>query len=168
LEIASGSGEHIVYFAEHFPQLIFQPTDPNPEALLSITAWTRAAGPPNILPPLQLDVSATLWPVTAADAVVCINMVHISPWSASVGLFAGAGAILGPGAPLYLYGPYRRRGVPTAPSNDAFDRSLRDRNPEWGLRDLEAIEALARSAGFSGPTIVAMPANNLSVVFRRI
>jgi SAM-dependent methyltransferase len=167
LEIASGSGEHVVHFARHLPQLTFQPTDPDPAALRSIAAWVQASRLPNILPPLVLDVGVAPWPVVSADALVCINMVHISPWRATLALLAGAAALLVPGAPLYLYGPYRQKGVATAPSNEAFDRNLRDRNPEWGLRDLEAVADAARSAGFSAPAITPMAANNLSVLFRR-
>jgi hypothetical protein len=167
LEIASGSGEHILHFAGSLPDLTFQPSDPNPEARQSIAAWAAESGLANLRPPLALDAAAPPWPIAAADAVLCINMIHISPWAATEGLMRGAAAILPPGAPLYLYGPYRRAGVPTAPSNEAFDRSLRDRNPDWGLRDLETVAALAASAGFGPPAVTEMPANNLSVVFRR-
>ena len=168
LEIASGSGEHIVHFAQHLRQLTFQPSDPDLAALRSIAAWVETSGLPNILPPVLLDVGLSPWPVVNADAIVCINMVHISPWRATLGLLTGAAALLVPGAPLYLYGPYRQKGVATAPSNEAFDRNLRDRNPEWGLRDLEAVAEAAGSAGFSAPATTPMPANNLSVVFRRV
>lgn len=164
LEIASGSGEHVMHFAGALPGLIFQPSDPNPTALASIGAWT--AGIANVLPPVQLDTTAAAWPVTAADALLCINMIHIAPWEAAMGLFAGAARILSPGAPLYLYGPYRRGGAHTAPSNEAFDHQLKARDPAWGVRDLEAVTALA-AADFSGPEITGMPANNLSLVFRR-
>lgn len=167
LEIASGSGEHIMHFAAAMPGLVFQPSDPNPEARSSIAAWAAESGLANLRPPLALDAAAPSWPVTAADAVLCINMIHISPWAATEGLVRGAAAILPPGGLLYLYGPYRRAGVATAPSNEAFDRDLHGRNPAWGLRDLEAVTALAAAAGFSGPAVTEMPANNLSVVFRR-
>ena len=167
LEIASGSGEHILHFAQALPDLTFQPSDPNPEARQSIAAWAAESGLANLRPPLALDAAAPPWPIAAADAVLCINMVHISPWAATEGLMRAAAAILPPGAPLYLYGPYRRAGVPTAPSNEDFDRSLRSRDPAWGLRDLETVAALAAAAGFSGPAVTEMPANNLSVVFRR-
>jgi hypothetical protein len=167
LEIASGSGEHILHFARALPGLTFQPSDPNPEARRSIAAWAAAEGLANLRPPLALDAGSPPWPVAAADAVLCINMIHISPWAATEGLMRGAAAILPPGAPLYLYGPYRRAGVATAPSNEDFDRSLRERDPAWGLRDLEAVAALAAAAGFSAPAVTEMPANNLSVVFRR-
>ena len=168
LEIASGSGEHVVHFANALPGLTFQPSDPELEAVQSIAAWIHHSGAVNIHPPLILDAAATTWPVISADAVLCINMIHISPWAATEGLMRGAAKILRPGSPLYLYGPYRRTDIVTAPSNEAFDASLKSRNSEWGLRDLEAVAGLARSAGFSGPQILEMPANNLSVVFRRV
>jgi hypothetical protein len=168
LEIASGSGEHVVYFARNFPSLVFQPSDPEPEALLSVAAWVKAAQVTNVRAPIVLDASQSPWPIASADGIICINMVHISPWDATVGLITGAAATLPPGSPLYLYGPYKREGFATAPSNQAFDRNLRDRNPAWGLRDLEAVAAIAQSAGFSVPTVTEMPANNLSVVFRRM
>lgn len=163
LEVASGSGEHVLHFAGALPGLTFQPSDPDPGALASIAAWT--ADRANILPPVQLDATGD-WPIAAADAILCINMIHVAPWDATIGLLAGAARILAPGAPLYLYGPYRRNGAHTAPSNEAFDRSLRDRDPAWGVRDLEAVIALAM-ADFTGPAITEMPANNLSLVFRR-
>jgi len=168
LEIASGSGEHVVHFAKAFPGLAFQPSDPEGAALDSVAAWTANTGAPNILPPVMLDASAAHWPVDKADAILCINMIHISPWQATEGLFRGAARLLGKDAPLYLYGPYRQADVDTAPSNEAFDASLKARNPAWGLRDLEAVAALARDEGFSAPVITQMPANNLSVVFRRV
>ena len=168
LEIASGSGEHAVHFARAFPDLAFQPSDPEDAALLSIAAWTQDSGLTNIRPPVMLDAMSDRWPVMAANAILCINMIHIAPWRASEGLFHGAAKLLPAGAPLYLYGPYRHADVVTAPSNEAFDESLKVRNPQWGLRDLEAVTALAHDNGFSGPTITEMPANNLSVVFRRM
>jgi hypothetical protein len=168
LEIASGSGEHVVHFARNLPSLVFQPSDPEPDALLSVAAWMKAAEIANVRAPIVLDASRSPWPIASADGIICINMVHISPWDASVGLIRGAAAILPPGSPLYLYGPYKRKGFATAPSNEVFDRNLRDRNPIWGLRDLEAIAAIAQSAGFSIPDITEMPANNLSIVFRRM
>ena len=167
LEIASGSGEHVVHFAKAFPDLTFQPSDPEDAALQSIAAWTKDSGLSNIRPPVMLDATLADWPVTTADAMLCINMIHIAPWRASEGLFRGAAKLLRAGAPLYLYGPYRRADVVTAPSNEAFDDSLKARNAEWGLRDLETVAALARDEGFSAPQITEMPANNLSVVFRR-
>ena len=167
LEFASGSGEHIVHFAEGLPGLTFQPSDPEAPARASIAAWTADTGLPNILPPVDLDAAHPPWPIVAANAVLCINMIHISPWAATEGLMRGAAAILPKGAPLYLYGPYIRAGFATAPSNLAFDADLKRRNPAWGLRDLEDVTALARREGFSGPEVHEMPANNLSVVFRR-
>lgn len=167
LEIASGTGEHAVYFAGLFPNLVWQPTDPDPGALESIRAWRADEGTSNLLEPLRLDAAAETWPVDAADAILCVNMVHISPWAATKGLMRGAGRLLGTGAPLVLYGPYRRAGVPTAASNEAFDESLRARNPEWGLRDLEAVEGEAARHGLELERAVEMPANNLTLLFRR-
>jgi SAM-dependent methyltransferase len=167
LEIASGTGEHAVHFARAFPKLLFQPSDPEPAALRSIAAWRSEAGLFNLLEPVSLDVRARQWPVDSADAILCINMVHISPWSATEGLMRGAGRLLPPGAPLILYGPYRRAGVPTAPSNEAFDESLKARNPEWGLRDLEDVAAEAERNGLAFERLWEMPANNLTVAFRR-
>ena len=168
LEIASGSGEHVVHFARSFPDLVFQPSDREPKSLESVAAWVEATRVANVLAPTVLDVSQSPWPIASADGIICINMVHISPWEATLGLVKGAAAILPSTAPFYLYGPYKREGFATAPTNQAFDRSLRDRNATWGLRDLEAVAAAAQSVGFSVPTITEMPVNNLSVVFRRI
>lgn len=168
LEIASGSGEHIVQFARALPGLVFQPSDPEPKALESIAAWTAHEGVRNVLAPALIDASAPAWPVTRADAILCINMVHIAPWSATEGLMRHAGEMLPRGGPLYLYGPYRRAGVETAASNESFDVSLKSRNPQWGLRLLEDVAALAAAQGFSTPEVIEMPANNLSVVFRRL
>jgi hypothetical protein len=167
LEIASGTGEHAMHFAAALPHLAWQPTDPDAQARRSIAAHAAAAGLPNLLPPLELDAAAPVWPVTRADALVSINMIHISPWRATQGLMAGAARVLPAGAPLYLYGPYRRHGLHTAPSNAAFDESLRARDPEWGVRDLEEVAALAAEHGLALQRSVAMPANNLSVIFRR-
>ena len=167
LEIASGSGEHALLFARAFSHLLWQPTDADPVGLRSIDAWRAAEGVPNLLAPVHLDASSAEWPVEHADAILCINMVHISPWSATQGLMAGAGRLLPPGAPLYLYGAYRQEGVPTAPSNEAFDQSLKSRNPSWGLRNLEDVVAEAGRHGLALESVVPMPANNLSVVFRR-
>lgn len=167
LEIASGSGEHVLHFARTVPDLVWQPSDPDPAALRSIHAWRAEAGLPNLLPPLSLDARAAQWPVDRADAILAINMVHISPWTATRGLIRGAARLLGQGAPFYLYGAYLQADVETAPSNRAFDESLRARNPEWGVRDLEAVVAEADANGLALETVVPMPANNLSVVFRR-
>jgi Protein of unknown function (DUF938) len=168
LEIASGSGEHIVHFARNLPSLVFQPSDPDRDARLSVAAWVKATGVTNVRAPIALDALDSVWPIASADGIICINMIHISPWEATLGLIKGAVAILPPASPLYLYGPYIREGVAAAASNQAFDRSLRARNPDWGLRDLEAVSAIAGSVGFSAPDITEMPANNLSVVFRRL
>ena len=164
LEIASGTGEHVRFFAESLPQLQWQPSDHDPHGLASITAWTE--GQRNIRPPLILDASAATWPIAHADAIFCINMVHISPWEATEGLFRGAARLLKKAAPLYLYGPYLRAGLPTAPSNAAFDVSLKERNPAWGLRELEEVTALAERRGFVLERVIEMPAHNLSLVFR--
>jgi hypothetical protein len=168
LEVASGSGEHALHFARAFPRLLWQPTDADPVALRSIGAWRGAEGLPNLLAPVPLDASASDWPLERADAVLCINMVHISPWSATLGLLDASARMLARGAPLYLYGAYRREGVPTAPSNEAFDRSLKERNPQWGLRILEDVAAEAERRSLRLDRVVEMPANNLSVVFRRL
>jgi SAM-dependent methyltransferase len=167
LEVASGSGEHAVHFAAAFANLTFQPSDPDPAALASIDAWANDSALPNIRPAIRLDAAALHWPVGAADAVLCINMIHISPWAATEGLIRHAARLLPPDGPLYLYGPYRQSGVPLAASNAVFDDSLRRRNPKWGLRELEAVAELARAAGFAEPQVTPMPANNLSVVFRK-
>jgi SAM-dependent methyltransferase len=167
LEIASGTGEHAMWFSEALPSLEWQPTDCDPDALRSIAAWRETTNLPNLLPPLQLDVSAETWPVARADAVVAINMIHIAPWSATQGLIAGAARVLVPGGLLFFYGPFREGGVHTAPSNAVFDADLRAQNQSWGIRDLDDIAALAGGHGFEAPERIAMPANNLSVVFRR-
>ncbi|MBA3676770.1 MAG: DUF938 domain-containing protein [Sphingosinicella sp.] len=167
LEIASGSGEHAIAFARAFPDLIWQPSDPDEASLKSIAAWRDADGPPNLLSPLQLDAAEGQWPVDEAQAILCINMVHISPWTATKGLMAGAGRRLDAGRPLFLYGAYRQQGVQTAPSNEAFDQSLKARDPLWGLRDLDDVVAEGSRHGLELERIVPMPANNLSVVFRR-
>ena len=167
LEIASGTGEHAVHFAGALPGMTWQPTDPDAAALRSIAAWRETARLPNLLAPLALDVTSAVWPVQRADAMACINMIHISPWRAAEALMAGAAKVLAPGGVLFLYGPYQEGGAHTAPSNEAFDVSLRARNPEWGVRDLDDVKALAEREGLDFVERVAMPANNLSVVFRR-
>jgi SAM-dependent methyltransferase len=167
LEIAGGSGEHAVHFAAALPHLVWQPTDPDAEALRSIAAHAERARLPNLLAPLELDATAAVWPLTRADAVVSINMIHIAPWRAAEGLMAGAARLLPPDGPLYLYGPYREHGRHTAPSNAAFDESLKMRDPAWGVRDLDEVVALAGRHGLALQRTVAMPANNLSVIFRR-
>ncbi len=167
LEIASGSGEHVVHFAQALPNLTFQPTDPEHAALKSIAGWIDHEGLKNVRAPLMLDASSDKWPVTSAAAILCINMIHIAPWRAAEGLIRGAARILEQGSPLYFYGPYRRNDVLTAPSNEAFDANLKSRNKDWGLRNLEDVATLAKTYGFSAPEVTEMPANNLSVVFRK-
>lgn len=167
LEVASGSGEHAIHFAAAFPHLDWQPSDPDPVGLTSIAAWRAEAGRTNIAPPVALDAAASDWPVDRAAAILCINMVHISPWGATLGLLAGAVRLLAPGAPLILYGPYIEPDVRTAETNLAFDASLRARNPAWGLRDIDAVKAAAGEAGLSFAERRSMPANNLMLLFRR-
>jgi SAM-dependent methyltransferase len=167
LEIASGTGEHAAFFAAAFPDLVFQPSDSDPDAHASIAAWQVESDLPNLRAPLALDVAQPDWPVASADAILCINMLHISPWSAAEALLAGAARTLPPDGVLYLYGPYRRAGQPTAASNEAFDADLRRRNSAWGLRQLEDVVALAAAAGLAHHETIEMPANNLSLVFRQ-
>lgn len=167
LEIASGGGQHAAFFAPQFPALTWQPSDPDATARASIQAWADAAKCPNLRPPLDLDAAAATWPVDTADAVICINMIHISPWEATLGLVRGSGRVLPPGGVLYLYGPFRRSGQDTAPSNAAFDADLKSRDTRWGVRDVGDVAAAASAQGFGAPVIIPMPANNLSVVFRR-
>ncbi|WP_114228168.1 MULTISPECIES: DUF938 domain-containing protein [Sphingomonas] len=166
LEIASGTGEHALAFARRFPALEWQPTDPAPDALESIAAW-REEGPANLRPPLRLDVCEEPWPIAHADAVVAINLVHISPWAASLALLAGAATILPPHAPLILYGPWRVPGEPLARSNLAFEAALQARDPRFGIRNVAAFAAAAREAGFSLDRQQAMPANNRMLLLRR-
>jgi SAM-dependent methyltransferase len=167
LEIASGSGEHAAYFAQNLPQLTFRPSDPDQTALASAAAHRDEAGLPNLLMPVHLDVTAPSWPVERADAIICCNMIHISPWAACEGLIAGAARVLAGGGVLYLYGPYKIGGAHTAPSNAAFDADLRSRNSDWGIRDLDDVTALAKRHGLVPRETVAMPTNNLSVIFTR-
>jgi SAM-dependent methyltransferase len=167
LEIASGTGEHAVWFSRALPEVTWQPTDIDKVALESIATWRDSAALPNLLPPLRLDASAETWPLARADAVVAINMVHISPWSATRGLIAGAARILGFDGLLFLYGPFREAGMHTGPGNAAFDADLRAHNPYWGVRDLDEITALAAGHGLKTRERLAMPANNLAIVFRR-
>lgn len=181
LEISSGTGEHAVYFAPRLAPRAWIPSDPNPAALASIESWRQHQPAPNLYPPLRLDVTSPVWPVEQPlpsgfetldlqqqqiRAIVNINMIHISPWSACLGLMAGAGRILPSGGVLYLYGPYKQQGEHTAPSNAEFDRSLQLQNPAWGVRDLEAVIAAAEAEQLRWVQTVAMPANNLSVVFQ--
>ena len=167
LEIASGSGEHAVHFAQALPGLTFQPSDPGADQRASIDAWVRELGLANVRNAIELDARADAWPVARADAVLCINMIHIAPWEAAVGLMSGAARLLPEGGLLFLYGPYHRNGQPTAPGNETFDRSLRQQDPSWGVRNLEDVTALAARHKFAAPDIVEMPANNLSLSFRR-
>jgi hypothetical protein len=168
LEVAAGAGEHAAYFAAAFPALQWRPTDADDEALASIAAWRRQAGLDNLLPPLRLDASQPdAWPVARADAMVAINMIHISPWPAAEGLMTGAARVLPPGGGLFLYGPFIESGVPTAPSNMEFDQSLRRRDPAWGIRRLDDLTALGVEHGLSHSERIAMPANNLILVFRK-
>jgi SAM-dependent methyltransferase len=167
LEVASGTGEHIVHFARHMPNLEWQPSDPSAAARESIAAWVAAEGLANVLPPIDLEVAQRPWLVQQPAAIACINMVHISPWEATVGLMRGAGHILPSGGTLYLYGPFRRPGVPLEPSNEAFDQDLRARNPVWGLREIDAVIRCAAEHGLAFEQSVEMPANNLSLIFRK-
>ena len=167
LEIASGTGEHALHFARVFPNLLWQPSDLDPAALRSIEGWRATAGPGNLLPPIALDAREEAWPLAEIEAILAINMVHISPWPATEGLLRGAGRLLPAGAPLYLYGAYRQAGVATAPSNEAFDAALRARDPEWGVRNLDDVIAEAAVQGLRLDQVIEMPANNLSVVLRK-
>jgi SAM-dependent methyltransferase len=168
LEVASGTGEHAAYFSQHLPGLQWQPSDPSPDALESIAAWRDEEGAGNLLPPIKLDAEAAEWPLASADAIVCINMVHISPWEATLGLMRGAARLLGKGAPLVLYGPFRRKDRPIEPSNAAFDSDLRRRDPRWGLRTLDEMNLAAQKNEFEFNGLVEMPANNLSIIYRRV
>lgn len=169
LEIAAGSGQHAAVFAAALPGLEWTPSDPSPQARASIAAWAEAAALGNLRPPLALDVlDETTWPTEPVQAVVCANMTHISPWSATEGLMRLAGRLLPrPGGLLVLYGPYREAETPLAPSNAAFDAELKARNPAWGLRDRAEVETLARTGGLSLTARIEMPANNLMLLFRR-
>lgn len=170
LEIASGTGEHAVFFAEAFPQLTWQPTDPSAEALASIAAYRADYSGSNLAAPQQLDAATPDgWSIGEAAAILCVNMVHISPWEATLGLFAGAERLLrGNGGPLVLYGPYIEDGVETAPSNLDFDASLKARDPRWGLRNAEALDALASTHGMARSARYALPANNIMLIYRLV
>ena len=167
LEIGAGSGQHAAHFAPRFPGLEWQPTDPDPAMRDSIAAWVEDTGAPNLRPPMDLDVTGAVWPVTSAVAVFSANMIHIAPWECCLGLLAGAGKVLTPGGLLVLYGPFKRGGEHTAPSNESFDESLRARDPAWGVRDLDAVADAAAAQGLDLAETVEMPANNLIAVFRR-
>ncbi|PRQ03557.1 hypothetical protein ENSA5_14890 [Enhygromyxa salina] len=165
LEVASGSGQHVAFFAAAFPSLRWQPSDRDESLFESIRAWTE--GLANVAGPTRLDATATPWPIDSFDAVICANMIHIAPWAACLGLLDGASRSLAADGPLCLYGPFRRGGAHTAPSNEAFDQRLAAQDPSWGVRDLDTIEEEAKGRGFALDRVFDMPANNLSVVFRR-
>jgi SAM-dependent methyltransferase len=165
LEVGSGTGQHVVQFAQAMPNLIWQPSERDADCLRSIRAWLSVEQPPNVRPPLHLDVSALPWPVDSAAAVVCINMVHIAPWSATEALFQGSGSLLRGGGLLCLYGPFQRQGRHTSPSNKSFDALLRRQDPEWGVRDLDDVSLVADRAGFNLLQTHEMPSNNLTLVF---
>lgn len=169
LELASGSGEHAVHIAKALPGITWQPSDPDETARASIAAWIEAEGPGNVHPPLTIDVSAANWGVEGQkfDALVAINMIHISPWEATLGLMAGAGRLLCERGVLYTYGAYKRGGEHTSPSNEAFEGWLKQRDERYGVRDLEAVEAAARASGLRLREVIEMPANNFSLVFER-
>ncbi|MDH3483640.1 MAG: class I SAM-dependent methyltransferase [Myxococcales bacterium] len=167
LEIASGTGQHASFFSGRLSGIRWQPSDASQEALESIEARVREARRDNLLPPLELDVRATPWPLVDADAIVCINMIHIAPWEATVALFEGASKILEEAQPLITYGPYRLHGTHTSQSNAAFDQSLRARNPEWGVRDVDDLQELGEETGFELAERVAMPANNMTLIWTR-
>lgn len=167
LEVASGTGQHAIFFSEHLPSLRWQPTDASSEAVQSIGAWVDETARENILAPLDLDVRSPQWPIAKADALVCINMIHISPWETTDALFRGASELLTGGSHLITYGPYRLHGAHTAPSNAAFDESLRSRNARWGIRDIDELAELGSRTGFTLQERVDMPANNMTLVWTR-
>ena len=167
LEIASGTGEHAIYFAEHFPALEWQPSDLHPDALNSVEAWRETAALANVRPPLTIDAASPDWPVQAADAILSINMVHISPWSSALGLLDGTARLLSPGAPLILYGPWLKADVPPVQSNLDFDADLKRRDPEWGLRKVEDFASAAAERGLDLLETRPMPANNMMLLLRR-
>lgn len=175
LEVASGTGQHAAYFAPRLQPLQWLPSDPNPMLRDSIAAWREEVQGDNLLSPIALDASNPSWPVETDEkfaaleitAIVNINMIHISPWSAGLGLLAGANRILPLGGVLYLYGPYQRHNKHTAPSNAQFDASLQAQNPEWGVRHLEAVVSAAQKEGLELQEVVDMPANNFSVIFEK-
>jgi len=167
LEIASGTGQHVLHFAKALPGLTWQPSDPDPELRASTALRVKEQQLANVNRPIDLDVSRLPWPSQTADAVVCINMIHVAPWSATLALLEGAKALLPAQRVLFLYGPYRRFGQHTSKSNEQFDSDLRAQDPEWGLRDLEAVSEAAASSGFVLAEVVEMPANNFSLIFKR-
>jgi SAM-dependent methyltransferase len=167
LEIGSGSGQHVVRFAKGLPKLRFQPTDPDPDHVASIDAWRAHEEADNVLPALHLDATKLPWPLERADAIYCANVIHISPWEVALSILEGASRVLPPEGLLFFYGPFMRGGAHTAPSNERFDESLRSRDPRWGVRDLTEVSDAARDVGLHRREVVDMPANNLSVIFRK-
>jgi len=168
LEVASGTGQHAVFFSEHLCGLRWQPSDASVDGMRSIQAWVEESALENLLPPIELDVRSPPWPIARADALLCINMIHISPWDTTESLFHGASAVLAGGSPLITYGPYKIHGTHSAPSNAAFDESLRSRNPRWGVRDIDALIELGGRTGFELQERVPMPANNMTLVWTRV
>ncbi len=167
LEIASGTGEHAIFFAAALPGLTWQPSEITADRRASIDAYRAEAGLANLAPVVPLDCTAATWPLRAADALVCVNLLHIAPWEVTEGLFRGAAQLLPKGAPLFLYGPYKQGGRHSAPSNAAFDQSLRRRNSAWGVREMESVAAEAKRRGFELAEVIPMPTNNLSLIFRK-
>jgi Protein of unknown function (DUF938) len=165
LEIASGTGEHITFWAPYFPNITWQPSDPDPMHLASIEGWIAQLPAANILPPIQIDVTNQTWSIDSVEVILCVNMIHIAPWEACLGLLQGAQSLLSKGGLLYLYGPFKQQGKHTAPSNETFDLSLRAQDPSWGVRDLEAVIDSAQKHDLHAQQVIPMPANNLSVVF---
>lgn len=167
LEVSSGTGQHVLHFAQAMPHIRWQPTERDADCLKSIASWLAQAASPNVNWPIHLDVHDEIWPVADVAAVVCINMIHIAAVSATEALLRGAGHVIAPGGILFLYGPYRRQGRHISPGNETFDERLKAENPEWGVRNLEDVALLAACEGFVLQEIHGMPANNLSVVFRK-
>jgi cyclopropane fatty-acyl-phospholipid synthase-like methyltransferase len=167
LEVSSGTGQHAVHFARAMPHHVWQPTECDAACLQSIAAWLATEKLENIKAPFYLDVHNKVWPAAHVDAIVCINMIHIAPSSATNALFRGASTIMNSGGELVLYGPFRRQGQHTSPSNESFDRLLRAQNPEWGVRNLDDVAHAAEKAGFDVRESCEMPANNLTVIFRK-
>jgi Protein of unknown function (DUF938) len=165
LEIASGTGEHITFWAPYFPNITWQPSDPDPMHLASIEGWIAQLPAANILPPIQIDVTNQTWSIDSVEVILCVNMIHIAPWEACLGILQGAQSLLSKGGLLYLYGPFKQQGKHTAPSNEAFDLSLRAQDPSWGVRDLEAVIDSAQKHDLHVQQVIPMPDNNLSVVF---
>ena len=167
LEVAAGSGQHAVHFARELPSWHILPSDFDEENLVSVRAWVDGEGLDNLRQPVSIDVTHQTWPVEAVDAVFNANMIHIAPWAATLGLLDGVARLLQPGNPLIMYGPYKRGGLHTAPSNASFDENLKGRNPQWGVRDLDVVEDAARARGLRLEEVIEMPANNLCVIYRR-